>query len=218
MRLDSDAGAGLLLIEIALGQLAIGGHRPCVEQHFAAGHIGMTLGDQRFDDRDHLGDIVCGARFDGRRQICPVARHRAVLVGRLLRHFRDGIIERQIGKIPERPRVDLVIDVGNVAGIGDVSLAIDMPQQPVEHVKDDHRSGIADMGKIIDRRTADIHAHVFRVDRGEIDLAASQCIVKLEGPRPWRSPDVMIPGWTGAFVIWDFARDENGRASACASE
>ena len=37
-----------------------------------------------------------------------------------------------------------------------------MPQQPEQHVEHDHRPRIADMGEVVDRRPAHIHAHVLR--------------------------------------------------------
>ena len=42
-----------------------------------------------------------------------------------------------------------------------------MAQQPKEHVEHDHRPGIADMGEVIDRRTADIDAAQRGIDRFE---------------------------------------------------
>ena len=58
--------------------------------------------------------------------------------------------------------------------------AIFMPQQAVEQVKHNHRARIANMGKVIDRRPADIHAHIFQVYGRKILLCAGECIVELE--------------------------------------
>ena len=55
-------------------------------------------------------------------------------------------------------RVDLVVHVGDVAHIGDMRLAINVAQQPEQHVEHDHGPRIADMGEVVDRRAADIHA------------------------------------------------------------
>src|SRR5271165_2008674 len=49
-----------------------------------------------------------------------------------------------------RARVDLVVDVRDVAHVGDVIGAIEMAQQPKKHVEDDDRPRIADMSEIID--------------------------------------------------------------------
>ena len=56
--------------------------------------------------------------------------------------------------------------------------AIDMAQQPIQHIKHDDRSGIADMGMVIDRRAANIHADIGRVDWHKFLLVAGQRIVK----------------------------------------
>ena len=86
------------------------------------------------------------------------------LLFRRLRDLADRLVQRQAGKIPRSARVDLVVDVGDVADIGDVLGAVEMPQQPEEHVEDDDRAGVADMGEVIDRRPADVHAHVLRIE------------------------------------------------------
>ena len=46
-------------------------------------------------------------------------------------------------------------------------LAVDMPQQPEQHVEHDYRPGVADMGEVVDRRPAHIHPHVRRIERRE---------------------------------------------------
>ncbi|MND29459.1 hypothetical protein D3C80_199680 [compost metagenome] len=80
-------------------------------------------------------------------------------------------------KIAQSTRVDLVVDVGDVAGVGDVGIAVDVAEQPEQHVEHDDRAGIADMGEVIDRRAADIHAHVVGIDRLERRFLADQGIV-----------------------------------------
>ncbi len=76
----------------------------------------------------------------------------------------------------QRAGVDLVVDVGDVPHIGHVR--VQPPQQPREHVIDDHRPGIAEMREVVDRRPADIHAHMLGIDRREPLLAARQAVVK----------------------------------------
>ena len=76
--------------------------------------------------------------------------------------------------------VDLVVDVGDVADIGDVALAVDMPQQPEQHVEHDDRARIADMGEVIDRRSADIHADIVGIERRERPLLLGQRIVEAQ--------------------------------------
>ena len=82
--------------------------------------------------------------------------------------------------VAQRPRIDLVIEVGDVAGIGHMGLAIDVTQQPVENIEHDDRARIANMGKIINGRAADIHAHIISIDRRKFRLFACQGIVEFE--------------------------------------
>ena len=70
----------------------------------------------------------------------------------LLRDPADRLVQRQVGIVLRRARVDLVVDVGDVAHIGDVVGAVEMAQQPEQHVEHDDRPRIADMGEVIDRR------------------------------------------------------------------
>jgi len=42
-------------------------------------------------------------------------------------------------------RIDLVVDIRDIANIFDVVGAVDFAQQAVEHVEDDQRPGVADM-------------------------------------------------------------------------
>src|SRR3546814_11886273 len=53
---------------------------------------------------------------------------------------------------------------------------------------DDDRPRVADVGEVVDRRAADVHAHVLRVEGGETLLAARQRVVKLQvhGGRDFR--------------------------------
>ena len=55
-----------------------------------------------------------------------------------------------------------------------------MAQQAKQHVKHNDGPGIADMGEIIDRGAADIHAHVIRLEGFEVLLLAGECIVKAQ--------------------------------------
>ena len=75
-----------------------------------------------------------------------------------------------------RARVDLVVDVGDVADIGDAR--IEPAQQPRQHVEDHHRARVADMRQVVDRRAAHIHAHVLGIERLEPLLPAGQAVVQ----------------------------------------
>ncbi len=142
--------------------------------------IGMAIGDQRFDQRDHLGDMAGGARLDVRRQAAERGNVLMILFGRGFGHPDDGIAYRNVRIVAHGPRIYLVVDICDVAGIGDVIRPIDMAQQPVQHIKDDCRACVADMGEVVDRRTTDIHAHFFRIDRDKHLLRPRQRVVELQ--------------------------------------
>ena len=138
------------------------------------GDIGVAGFHEAVDQRDHLGDMFGRARLDARRQ---AAQRRNIFL---------EIIVGRLGQFADRDaalggaRVDLVVDVGDVAHIGDVALRIEMPQQAEQHVEHDDRPRVADMREVVDRRPAHIHAHARRIDRDEVPLGARQCIVQLQ--------------------------------------
>ena len=107
---------------------------------------------QFFDKRTHLRDMLGGARLDRRAQ----AAERFDIVVKLFfgpfGDLADRLVQRQAGKIPRGALVDLVIDIGDVADIFDVSFAVEVPQQAEQHVEHDHRARVADMSEVVDRR------------------------------------------------------------------
>ena len=116
--------------------------------------------DQPLDERTHLGDVLGRARLDRRRQ---AAQRGDIFVELPVGRFgdlADGLVQRQRRKFLSGARIDLVVDVGDVADVCDMLGAVEMPQQPEQHVEDDHWPRVADMGEVIDRRAADIHPHV----------------------------------------------------------
>ena len=72
------------------------------------------------------------------------------------------------------------VDVGDVAHICDVRLAVDVAQQPEQHVEHDHRTEIADVGEVVDGGTAHIHRHPPGIARGEGPLGAGQGVVEMK--------------------------------------
>src|SRR5690606_18117509 len=62
--------------------------------------------------------------------------------------------------------------------VGDAVLAIEVPEQPEQHVEDDDRPRIADMGEVVNGRPADIHPHVLAVDGDKILLRPRQRVVE----------------------------------------
>ncbi len=151
--------------------MRIGGDR---EQHMALGFIGVAGGDQPLDHRDHLGDVLGGARLDVGRQR-PEGGHVVAEGGDGARRQRRNRLV-----IGARGGVDLVFDIGDVAHIAHMVLAVEVAQQPVEDIKHDERAAITDMGAVVHGRAADIHAHPVRIERFEPLLAAGQRIVECE--------------------------------------
>jgi len=166
------------LVERALRQPAVVGHRGHAEQHVCLRHIGVAGRDQTLDQRPHLADMLGGARLDGRAQ---AAERIDVGMELLLGFFGDGadrLVQRQIWIFLRRACVDLVVDVGDVARIDHAVGAVEMPQQPEQDVEDDDRPRIADMGEIIDGRSAHIHTHARRIERFKRPLFAAERIVE----------------------------------------
>ena len=198
---DIDAGARDHLVERAIGQLAVVLHRRHAEQHVLLGDIGVAGRDQPLDQRLHLLDVLGRARLDGRRQ---AAERRDVLLEVLVGLFGQ-VADRDAAL--GRARVDLVVDVGDVADVGDVLGAIEMAQQPKQHVEHDHRPRVADMGEVVDRRPAHIHAHALGIDRGEDPLLARQRIVEFQFHRPY---DIPWACWPGVYEV--SIRRKDGRS------
>jgi hypothetical protein len=206
---DLDPGARLHLVEGPLRQAAVIRHRGDVEQHVIRRHVGVAGPDQGLDHRHHLGDVVGGAGLDEAGSRARTFTSSGMSTPRS-RTSRWNCARRAVGQVADArhrllsPRVDLVIDVGDVTHIGDVLGAIEMAQQPEQHVEDDDRPRIADMGIVIDRRAADIHAHMLGVDRRERLLGSGQGIVKSERH-----------GFLGACRPGDRFDLNLGKAAAC---
>ena len=177
---DFDAGAGDHLVERPLRQLPVIRHRRHGKQHVVFGDIGVAGCDQPLDQRAHFGDVLGGARLDARRQAAERGDVLVELLVGLFGDLTDRLVERQAGIFLRRARVDLVVDVGDVADVSDLVGAVEMAQEPEQHVEHDHRPRIADMGEVIDRRPAHIHAHVRRIERRENPLLARERIVEFQ--------------------------------------
>ena len=144
----------------------------------AFGDIGDTEVDQALDHRLHAVDMLGGARLEGRLQAAQRLHVGLELRVGGLGDLADRLVERQAGIVAGGARVDLVVDVGDVADIGDVVVAVEVAQQPEQHVEDDDRPRVADMGEVVDRRAADIHAHIVGIDRGKSLLRPRQRVVE----------------------------------------
>ena len=171
---DLDPGAGDHVLDRAARERAIGVVAVDREQHMALGGIGAAPVDQRLDHRDHLGDVLGGTRLLAGQERAERAHVLVVPGNRLVGDLAD--VTAGLGGAC----VDLVVDVGDVADIGHVVRPVDVPHQPVERVEHHHRPRIAQMGAVIDGGAADIHPHVFRVERLEPLLAAGRGVGQLD--------------------------------------
>ena len=160
VRRDLDARASQHLVKRAVSERPVARrprqriHGVGREQHVILGDIGDAAGDEPLDHHAHRVDILGGARLDGRRERAESGHVIVKLPLRGFRNFGDRLVERKARKVARGPRIDLVVNVGDVADVGDMALAIEAPQEPEQDVEHDHRPGVADVGEIVDRGAA----------------------------------------------------------------
>jgi hypothetical protein len=159
------------------------------------GHIGVAVGDETLDQRLHLRDMLGRTRLDRRRQH---AERRDVRVELLQRAFGD-LADRHAAL--RRAGIDLVVHVGDVADIGDVLRPVEVAQKPEQQVEDDDRARVADMRVVVDRRPADIHPYVRRIDRDEVLLRPRLRVVELQARR--HAEGLPCPRAGGRFDLWN---------------
>ncbi|MNI31485.1 hypothetical protein D3C73_853710 [compost metagenome] len=174
---DLDPRAGDHVVQVPPRQRAVGRIGRHVEQHMAFGRIGAAGVDDGLDLLDDGFDVVGDVRGDvGRRHVQqPHVGQIGGLIAR--RDLADG--HAFLGRLG----VDLVVHVGDVAGVDDGVRAVSPAQQPHQDVEHHRRSRIADMGVVIDRRAADIEAHPVRIARLEQALFTAQGVVDMQGHR-----------------------------------
>ena len=73
------------------------------------------------------------------------------------------------------PVDDLVVDVREVADIGDLISAVS--KIAIDHVEDDGGPGMADMAEVVDRDPADIHPHLILLEGNKILFLSCQRVV-----------------------------------------
>ena len=174
VRRHFDASTGHHFIEGAMRELAVIRHGAHGEKNMTLGRIGMAGGDQTLHDGDHLRDMVRGARLDGGAEAAQRIDVLLEATGRAFGQFADRYAT--LGG----PRDDLIVDVGDVAGVDDVVGAIEMAQKAKQHVEDDDGPGIADMGSIVDGRSADVEAHALGLERREVFFATRHRVVEAQ--------------------------------------
>ena len=164
-----DTFARMQFVDRLAGQLAIAGKLAHRVVHVAVGRaIGQSFLLQRPDHRQHLGDVVGGARF----------------VGRTLDPQRIGVlmerIDHAIGQGTNAFAVfhgtpdDLVVDVGDVAYIVDGIAA--GPEPALHHVERDHGTRMAQMTEVVDGHAANVHADPTGLQGGKVLYLTRQCV------------------------------------------
>ena len=201
---DLDPGARHHVVHRPARQLAVGRVGPDAEQHVAFRGIGMAAFDQPLDHRHHGRDVFRGARHPVGLQSAQFTHVLQIPGDRLFGAFADQLFQRAVRPrllARQRRRVDLVVHVGEVAHVGHVLRAVDMAQQPVEHVEHQNGPRVAQMRPVVDRRAADIHPHVFRVDRDKRLLRPGAGV---------RQPDLQRGGIRVGHCAWSSAIARGG--------
>ena len=137
--------------------------------------IGMAGRDQALDHRDDLRDVRGRGGFDVGRGDAEGRHVLAVGGGEAIGDHADRRADVPGGG------VDLVVDVGDVAGVAQRAVAA--AQQRGKHAEDNVRTRIADVHVVVDRRPADVHRRAGRIERHERFELARQVVVKVQAHR-----------------------------------
>ncbi len=171
---DHDPLARAQIVERLAGQLAITGEAPHREIHVAIiGEIGVVILLQQFDQAQHL-------RNELRRARLLIGRQDAER-GEVLLHRLDEA-RRERGHrfvVLRRTANDLVVDVGDVAHVGDAQPARAQPAR--DQIEGDKRARVAEMAIVVNGHAAHIHADHAGLDRSERLGRAGQCVVDEQG-------------------------------------
>ena len=159
---DFDAGPCDLFFMISAGKRAVEFiFRGAAKDMSVEGIIGVSIFDEARDDGDHLGNIFGGFRLE-------VWREGVEFLAAFKELFCGGLGEFCCGDIEFFCALNnFVVDIGDIADVGDFCVWEGMTEQPVEDVKDDEGSCISDMDMVIDGGSADIESDVVWVDGRE---------------------------------------------------
>ena len=113
-----DPRAGQQLVRAAAGQAAVFGVAGDGEQHVPFRRVGVAGVDQPLDQRDHLGDVLGGARLHIRRDDVELGEVRVEIGQRAFGDRADGL------SAGGGARVDLVVHVRDVPDIGDARIQV----------------------------------------------------------------------------------------------
>jgi len=124
--------------------------------------VGISLFKDDFNDFDLLYNMPCGCRFNTGWQQVKLAKDVVKVRGIALDHlhgldlFKPGLFRNLI-----LPLICIVLQVSGIRNIAYIPhLVSQVKQVPVDHIKGHERSAIPQVYLAVDRRAADIHAHV----------------------------------------------------------
>ena len=171
-RVHVDSFARAQVVERLARQLAVVGEIAHGIVHVAIrALIGQVLRFQLLDQAQHLRHVFGGARRVVRRQDAQRGRVFIHVAGETRRQLRNRLA------VFHGAADDLIVDVRNVAHIGDVEARGLEPA--VDDVERHHHARMADMAIIVDGHAADVHAYLASFHRDEYLLLASQGVVNL---------------------------------------
>ncbi len=150
-----------------------------IEVDRAVALIGKAVGKDLLHQLLLLDDMPGGMWLDARRQHVECLHRRVVAVGIVLRHLhRLQLLQPCLLRDLVVALVGIVFQMAHVGDIAHVAhLITQVLEVTEEHVKGDGRPGMPQMWVAINRRTADIHAHIGRVTRLEQFLTSGERIV-----------------------------------------
>jgi hypothetical protein len=127
---------------------------------------------QAADHVDHLGKVLRRARL----AIGLLHAERRCVFVYAANEARSQFADRF--PVLERAADDLVVNVGDVAHVGD---AIAARAQPTLHdVESDKHARVPEVQVVVHRHAADVHAHLARAQRNEFLLGPAQGVVDLQ--------------------------------------
>ena len=166
-------GAGAQVVDVAAGQLAVGGQGAHFEINVAPGLIGVALVDDALDEGDDVRHML---RDFGMHVGLQHVQGLGVLEigGDIFFGQRKGVDAFLIGPVD-----DLVVHVGEVLHVGHV---IAPPQEIAAHRVEDHQgTGVAQMDEVVHRGAAAVDAHFALFAGHELLFLGAHGIVKSDG-------------------------------------
>ena len=171
--INFDPRANFQVFDFLARQLAVTDKLADPVVHVAiTGRVGKTLVDQGLNHLVHAGDMPGSTRLLIRAQHIQT---RLVFV-----HGRDHALNQRFKRFAVLVGTldNLVIDVSDIAHVGDVIAAMAQPAR--HHIERHHHPRMTDMTEVVNRHAAHIHAHLVTHQRFEDIFAFGQRVVDRE--------------------------------------